>query len=355
MTAAPDPAVLPDRPLPEWPLFGWAVDVRPAMAQARAAGEAFALVTLIAAEGGSPRPVGTQMLIAPSVVSGFLSGGCVEADVAVHARACLADGEPRRLVYGDGGPYPDIRLLCGGWIELLVEAVPPEDAAIRVLLKAEQDRLAAWYVTDGRVRSAQALPAEQPRVKPELFHVKHSPTSRGADAESAVRGGPELFHVKHWFDPPPRLIVVGSDPTALAIASLGCGAGFETWLVRPKGPELGPPLPGVHYDRRSPAEALTGIGLDPWTAVAVATHDLETDEAALTTALPSSAGYVGVLGARRRLPERTARLRALGVSEEAVGRLHGPIGLDLGGKAPFEIAISVLAEIIASRNPTKTA
>ena len=83
--------------------------------------------------------------------------------------------------------------------------------------------------------------------------------------------------------------------------------------------------------------------------MAVATHDWDTDQDALLTALPSAASYVGVLGARRRLPERLARLRAAGIDEKALERLRAPIGLDLGGKAPWEVAISVIAQIIAER------
>ena len=105
-------------PLPEWPMFGVAEDVRPAMRQARAAGSDFVLATLVAVEGGGPRPEGTQMVFAPGVLAGYFSGGCVESDVADHAHACLEDGKPRRLVYGEGSPWPDIRLLCGARIEI---------------------------------------------------------------------------------------------------------------------------------------------------------------------------------------------------------------------------------------------
>lgn len=151
------------------------------------------------------------------------------------------------------------------------------------------------------------------------------------------------------FDPAPRLIVLGSDPTALAIAALGAQSGCETTLVRPKGPIAPPPLTGVAYRRDEPAEALASVGLDPWTAVAVATHDAELDHAALMIALPSRAFYVGALGARRRLPDRQIGLRAAGLADSDVARLHAPIGLDIGGKAPWEVAIAVLAEITAER------
>src|ERR1041385_5755042 len=103
-------------PLPEWPLFGLTDDVRPSLRQAREAGEALVLATLISVEGGGPRPEGTQMVFAPGVLAGYFSGGCVESDVAGHAWACLQDGEPRTLVYGEGSPWPDIRLLCGARI-----------------------------------------------------------------------------------------------------------------------------------------------------------------------------------------------------------------------------------------------
>lgn len=309
-------------PLPEWPTFGLAEDVRPAMARAQAAGAPFVLATLVALEGGGPRPVGTQMVFARGLVAGYFSGGCVEGDVAGHAARCLEDGAPRRLVYGEGSPWPDIRLLCGARIELFLERVAADDAALAALLRLTQDRAPALWVSDGRRRACGP------------------PASTAVWKEAIVRP----------YEPVPRLVVVGADPTALAIAALGPQSGFETTLVRPKGPQAPPPLAGVGYRREPPAEALAAIGLDPWTAVAVATHDLETDQAALRAALPSAAGYVGLLGARARLPERLARLRAAGVAEGAIARLHAPIGLDLGGaKAPWEVAVSVIGEIAALR------
>ena len=314
--------------LPDWPLFGLTDDVRPALREARAAGRPAALVTLHRVEGGGPRPVGTQMLFADAQVSGFLSGGCVEGDVARHAAATLADGAPRRLVYGEGGPWPDISLLCGARIELLVERVAPNDPALAALLSLSDQRRPALWRTDGVIRSCAPAPA---------------------DAPACVETGAP-FGLARRHDPAPRLVVIGGDPTALAIASLGLQAGMETTLVRPKGPVTPPPLPGLAYRRDDPASALRATGVDPWTAIAVATHDLDSDHAAALAALPSPAGYVGLLGARRRLPERLDRLRRDGLDETALARLRAPIGLDLGGKAPWEVAVAVIGEIIAARN-----
>ena len=155
--------------------------------------------------------------------------------------------------------------------------------------------------------------------------------------------------IQRDYDPPQKLVVFGSDPTAMAIAHLGAQSGFQTTFVRPKGPEAPPPIAGIAYRRDDPQSALAAIGTDAWTAIAVATHNLETDRDALAAALPSAAGYVGLLGARKRLAERLAPLRAAGLSEDLLSRVKAPIGLDIGGKAPGEVAVSVIGEIMALR------
>jgi xanthine dehydrogenase accessory factor len=282
------------------------------------------------------------MLIAPDGLSGYLSGGCIEADIVAHAAEVLRTGRSQRLIYGAGGPFPDIRLVCGGRVEVLLERLSAGDAAVARLLALSAERRAALWVSDGTVRACWAEDETPPAgLHGDLARILAAdPTAR----LSAETGG---ARIALRYAPPRRMVVVGGDPTAMAIASLAAMSGFESWLVRPKGPEAPPPLAGVRYDRRAADIALKSIGLDPWTYVAVATHDLSLDETALAVALPSLAPYVGALGARRRLAERLARLRLLGVGERDLGRLRAPIGLDLGGKAPFEIAVSVVAEVLA--------
>jgi xanthine dehydrogenase accessory factor len=314
--------------LPHWPLFGLTDDVRPALGRAVAREAPAALATIVALADGGPRPLGAQMCFSGGEVSGFLSGGCLEADLAGHAEEVLADGEPRHLVYGEGSPWPDIRLMCGARIEILVERLPPGDPAARALLAATDARAPALWLSDGRRRLC-------------------------ASPEAAPGSWPGTYVRR--YDPVPRLVVVGSDPTALAIAALGRQTGFETCLVRPKGP-ADPPrgFEGLRYLRDEPAAAFAAVGLDPWTAVAVASHDAALDHAALLAALPSPASYVGALGARRRLDDRLAGLRAAGLSSANLARLRSPIGLDIGGKAPWEVALAVLAEITALRHARAT-
>jgi xanthine dehydrogenase accessory factor len=324
----------------DWPTFGLQDDVRPALAELIGAGEAVVLATLLASEGGSPRGVGTQMLFGAGRLVGYLSGGCVEADVALHAEAVFQSAEPRTLIYGRGGPA-DVRLPCGGRIEVLLERIEAGDPAAARLVELHRARTPALWLSDGVSRACLA-PGERADGLPGPLR----------EAFEAARAGKVCAHVGtaifRRFDPAPRLVVIGADPPAMAMAMLGAQIGFSTSFIRPKGPQAPPPIADVRYLRSSPAEGLVEAGLDRWTCVAVATHDAELDHQALASALGSDAGYVGVLGSRRRLPERIAELRASGLGEDAIQRLRAPIGLPLAGKSPWEIAVSVIGEMVQS-------
>lgn len=295
-------------------------DLRPRMAALLDEGRAFALVTAFAVDGG-PRGVGTQMVVTETDCWGFVSGGCVEADVALHARDTLADGQPRTLVYGRGSPWMDIALPCGGRLDLLAERISPDDTAVVTFVSALQQRRTVRYQSDGRVRRC-----------------------------SAPDGAPAAeWAVDHVFAPPQRLIVVGSDAIAMAIAGLGSRLGWASVLINTDESFAMPEL-GVVHRSDPPDAALASMVPDGRTAIAVATHDLEHDEVTILAALATGAGYIGVLGARRRIPERVDRLRRAGVSEADIARLHMPIGLPLGAASPWEIAVSVTAQIIAERS-----
>ena len=143
--------------------------------------------------------------------------------------------------------------------------------------------------------------------------------------------------------------MVGSDPFALAIGGMGRTLGWDVTLLSPFGPSESAPFQ-LDCDRRALDEAFDDLALDRWTAIAVATHDLDLDERALVPALNSQAGYVGVLGSRRKLPERIERLAAAGLSQAQIDRLRAPIGLAIPARSPWEVAVSVIAEVIAARD-----
>ncbi|UVI40290.1 XdhC family protein [Qipengyuania spongiae] len=307
-----------------WPVHGLEDDVRPRMFAVADAGEVFALATIVAADGG-PRPEGAQMVVTNAAAYGFLSGGCIEDDVARHGREVIDGGDPRTLVYGEGSPFIDIRLPCGGRIEVAIERVPPDDPALQNLRELTGARRPAMWLSDGETRFCVGI----------------------EEAGAASR-----YPIERRHDPVQRLVVVGSDPFALAIAGMGRAVGWDTVLLSPFGPTGDPPF-GVSCNRRPLSEAFGDLDLDLWTAVAVATHDLEADRDALVPSLLSPAGYVGVLGSRRKLGQRREGLAAAGLSEAQIARLHAPIGIPIPAASPWEVAVSVVGEIIAQRRDAK--
>lgn len=302
-----------------WRLNAPIDDIREALLAAPALPERFAIATLIEVDGSAPRDVGAQMLVTEDECWGFLSGGCIEADVARHAREAMAQGAPRMLRYGKGSPWIDIKLACGSGISVLVEPVAPDDPAVATLLEGWRQRHPVMWSSDGAIRNA--------------FRSDIGP----ADAWDGAR-------YTRLFIPPLQLLLIGEDGAAIAAASLAQQMGWEVVLIAPGGPEAAP-LPDLAYTRCDPAAALSAINPDQWTAIAVLSHDREDDECALAAALVSEAFYVGAIGARARLDARIARLRGHGVSEDAISRLNAPVGLYGFGKAPREVALSLVAEV----------
>ena len=313
----------------DWPTFGWMTDLRPGLANARSSQRFVVLGTLVEVVGSSPRPVGTQMLFTGTSAIGYFSGGCLEADVANHARAVFDDGQPRWLLYGKGSPWIDIRLLCGGSLRVLLERIPYDDPAVSTLLELSAQRRRVLWGSDGDRR-----------------------TARECDAVSEFTVNDIRYSLS--YDPPWRVVIVGGDPIALAIANLSVMSGFDTTIIRPNGPASSPPIAGVSYVRGDVSGALASIAPDAWTAVVTATHDDDIDDAAILAAYHSAPAYVGVLGSARRLAARRKRLWAAGLRERQIASLHAPIGAARCGKAPWEVAASVIAEIMQIRTDRAT-
>ena len=149
--------------------------------------------------------------------------------------------------------------------------------------------------------------------------------------------------------PAPRLLIVGAVHIAQALAPMAAAAGFEVVVIDPRGAFASPErFPGVQLSDEWPDEALARLGLDAATALVALSHDPKLDDPALELALPGPLFYIGALGSRRTHEKRLERLRAAGLGD-LTGRIHSPIGLDLGGRAPAEIAVSILAEVIQVR------
>jgi len=302
-----------------WQFDAQTDDIRPLLLAARAERVPHAIATLVEASGPAPRELGAQMLVNADHYWGYLSGGCIEADVARHAREAMIEGKPRLLRYGEGSPWIDIRLACGTGISVLVEPVALDDPTIDAVLHAHEARCPISWSSDGTDRKT---------------HPVGDSVRFAWDGTRYVRTDLPVL----------KLVLVGEDATTLASATLGKALGMEVVLITPNGPDA-PPLDGIVYHRSAAAAALASIAPDRWTAVAVLTHDREDDEAALAAALTSDAFYVGAIGARVRLAMRCDLLRSHGVNDAQIARLHAPIGLQGFGKAPRDIALSVVAEV----------
>jgi len=319
----------------DWPLFGWIDDIRHPLARARQDGRPAALATLYRVEGSAPRGPGAQMLfVAPDDkadigASGYFSGDCIEGDVAGHAMQVLADGLPRRLHYGNGSPWIDIRLRCGGALHVLVERIAADSAAAAELLRHGAARRACRWHSDGTVQHVTA--DEGP-----LLDLSETP-----------------FSLARRYDPPRRLIVSGGDPGALAAARLAALSQFETILLRPDGPTAPPPFPVSRYMRSDPATALAELGVDRWTAYLGATHEDHHDLGGCLAALRGGAGYVGMIGAKSRAAARRGALENAGATPEELARLHLSPGVAGLGKSPWEVATGIIAEIMQALNPAR--
>lgn len=302
-----------------WRLNASTDDIRVPLLAETAPPARFAIATLVAVDGSAPRDVGAQMLVTETESWGFLSGGCIEDDVARHAREAIAEGRARLLRYGEGSPWIDIKLACGSGITVLVEPVAANESAVSALLDGWQARYPVLWSSDGTNR-------------------------RAGLADEATADCWDGARYTRLFIPPLRLVLVGDDGAALTAASLALAMGWEVTLIAPGGP-VASPLPGLAYHTHPPETALAAIGIDRWTAIAVLSHDREDDERGLAAALQSNAFYVGAIGARARLEARVARLLGHGVSKDDIARLHAPIGLYGFGKAPREVALSLVAEV----------
>lgn len=302
-----------------WRLTATIDDIRAPLLAVRERLTHFAIATLVEVSGSAPRDVGAQMLITDDEFWGFLSGGCIEADVARHGREAMVQGAPRLLRYGEGSPWIDIKLACGSGITVLVEPVAADETAVAALCESYAVRAPLQWSSNGAERSA-------------------------VPGGNAARDAWDGTSYRKSFEPQLRLVLIGEDGAALTAAALALEMGWEVVLITPGGPDR-PPLPDLTYFRSDTAGALAALGMDRWTAVAVLSHDREDDERGLAAALASDAFYVGAIGARARLDARIAKLRVHGVSKADITRLHAPIGLHGFGKAPRDVALSLVAEV----------
>jgi xanthine dehydrogenase accessory factor len=313
--------------------------------------------------GSAPRPEGASLLATEDGrIAGSVSGGCVETAAAEEIQAAIRRGTPKRVGWGVTHERAwEMGLSCGGQIEVFVEpAVSPE-----VLGAARRDSgsvvatviggaapLGAELLVheDGTRRSVGELPAAlvDPVADAALAALARL-ESRVVTFETSA-GAVELF--LEVFPRRPTLLVFGGVHIAMALTRMAKPLGFRTvvadgreaFLTRERFPDADELMLGW------PEEVFQRVGLDQATCVCLLTHDPKFDEPAIQLALRSPACYVGAIGSRKTQKLRREQLAAAGFSEADIARLRGPIGLDIGGRTPEEIALAILAEITAVRH-----
>lgn len=317
----------------------------------RAAGRGVALATVVRTWGSSPRPVGSHLAVEEGgSFVGSVSGGCIEGAVIREALSVLAQGRPRVLDFGVTDEQAwEVGLACGGRVQVYAERLPSAALLDPVIEAQAQNRPVA---TITRLSDAARSVWQEDRQSGELALSPALLDEIGASVQ-ANRSGPMAADEGLFlrvYAPAPRLIVVGAVHIAQALAPMAALAGFHVVVIDPRRAFARATLfPGVELREEWPDEAMEKLAPDRATAVVTLTHDPKLDDPALAAALASPAFYVGSLGSSRTHARRLERLRAEGVAPEALDRIHAPVGLDLGGRMPAEIAVSILAQILQVR------
>ncbi|MGJ7915047.1 XdhC family protein [Massilia sp. LXY-6] len=306
------------------------LEVLHACAQWIRAGFRCEYVTVVRTWGSSPRPEGATMAIrADGLVVGSVSGGCIEDDLIAAVREQgITRSVPEVVTYGISADEAHrFGLPCGGTIQLVVEPLGPHSRMDELLAQAQRRVLTrrTLRLDSGAVTLSAASPEDQLRM---------------ADGSLVSIHGPRL-----------RMLIIGAGQLSQFLAQIAVGLEYQVTVCDPREEYRGSwSLAGVEVVHAMPDDVVLEMKLDSRSAVIALTHDPKLDDLALMEALRTDAFYVGAIGSRANNARRRERLREFDLSEEQIARLHGPIGIYIGSKTPYEIAVSILAELTAVKN-----
>ena len=299
------------------------------------AGEWFAqgrkvwLVTVLETWGSAPRPPGALLALRDDgLVVGSVSGGCVEDDLIDRLRHGERVDKPSLIAYGvTKEEAARFGLPCGGNLRLVQEPLQSAAWIDEILARTTRHELVARTLdlASGEVR-----------------------------VEAATRGDAFSFdgqRLRALFGPRWRLLIIGAGQLSRAVAQMALALDFEVICCDPRDEyNLTWDVPGTIFSKQMPDDLVLELQLDPHSAVVAVTHDPKLDDLVLLEALKSPAFYIGALGSRGNTAKRRERLTMFDLSPTEIDRLHGPIGLDIGAKTPAEIAVAIVAEIVAVKN-----
>ena len=323
-----------------------------------------AIATLTEVRGSAPRLPGARFCATRSgEVSGSVSGGCIEADLFEHAMQVLDGDRPALVQYGISDELAfEVGLSCGGEIEVLVEPFRPDGVwdALREALLGQRSAVLAVGLEPASIAGRRMVVFEDETAAGSVaaeLDVAIAEQARGLLLEGGTRrltlgeAGAERVVFLEAFRPPPHLFLLGAAFAGPPLARMASEAGFRVTVVDPRSAfatqERFPTADEVIVGW--PNEAIEAADLGPHSYIVMLLHDEKFDVPALVPALRSEAGYIGVMGSRRTHERRLDQLREQGCDEQALARLRAPIGLNIGGREPAEIAVSILAEMLAVR------
>lgn len=304
----------------------------------RVAGKQALLVTVVRTWGSSPRPIGSIMaLCADGAVIGSVSGGCIEDDLIAryaHGNSQDADalprsGAPQWAKYGVTAEEAfRFGLPCGGTLELLLE-FDPDAAQLSTLVKT----LEAGRLVQRQVRLADGAVSLHPLDAP---------------AELLVQGD----SLSNCFGPEYRMLIIGAGQMSEYLATMAQFCGFAVTVCDPREEYRSSwQVPGVQLLTTMPDDTVAAMQPDGRTCIIALTHDPKLDDLALLQALESPAFYIGAIGSRRNNAARRQRMMEhFEQTEASLERLRGPVGVYIGSKTPPEIAVSIMAEVLAVKN-----
>ena len=324
--------------------------------------KSIALATVVQTWGSSPRRAGAKMALTPEgKITGSVSGGCVEGAVFEEGVEALKSNRPKLLHFGVADETAwEVGLACGGSIDIFVKPLDSElfkslhsvlteeqSAALVTVVKGPDEILGREMLVQENGSVAGTLRDD---LNEQTLNLAKETLAGGESRRLMLNEGIEVF--MEVILPPPVLIAVGGVHITIALMALAKTLGYRTVVVDPRT-AFGNETRFPNVDRLIPLwpqEAFQKIPITRSTAIAMLTHDPKLDDPALKIALPSPAFYVGALGSKTTQAKRRQRLLDEGLSEEQLNRLHGPIGLEIGAGTPEEIAISIMAEIVAARS-----
>lgn len=279
------------------------------------------LCVITGVEGPSYRPVGAMMVVFPDGErTGTLSSGCIEADIAIHATEALETGVPRALRYGQGSPFIDIQLPCGGGLDIMLVPNPDRDAL-------------------------EALAVQRAERRPGTLEIDRSSGMVSFSETGETGWDGDLFRVQEL--PAIRFLIFGKGPEAATFAALVQGAGYPNVLVSPDDETLEDGrAAGCETVQITRPKVPDTLAVDEWTAIILFFHDHDWEPPILKDALDTEAFYIGSQGSQRARDARLMELQVMGVPGERLDRLFGPVGLIPSARDAGTLAVSVLAEIL---------